>query len=130
LGEKELSDEYYHSTHSTGPKQNVINLIFRKLGIGSKQYENEQQKGVYFLNLYENSKEFLRGEIKENELVLRDKVKGGIGYVLDWWTPKAVKRYTKLKKEESLQNEVLWYGEINSTKVESWLRSRGVYVDL
>jgi len=127
---KNYPDEYYHSTHSTGPKQNVINLIFRKLGIRSKQYENEQQKGVYFLNLYENSKEFLRGEIKENELVLRDKVKGGIDYVLDWWTPKAVKRYSKLKEEKSLKNEVLWYGEINSTKVESWLRSRGVYVDL
>jgi len=123
---KNYPDEYYHSTHSTGPKQNVINLIFRKLGIQSKQYENEQEKGVYFLSLYKNSKEFLRGEIKEEELIFRDKVEGGLKYILDWWIPKAVKRYTKLKKENSLQNEVLWYENINSTKVESWLRSRGV----
>jgi len=123
---KNFPDEYYHATHSTGPKQNVINLIFRKLGIMRKQYENEQEKGVYFLNLYKNSREFLRGEIGEGDLILEDKVEMGMKYILNWWINKSIKRYEGLFKKKKLQNEVLWYENINSLEVESWLRSRGV----
>ena len=123
---KNYPDEYYHATQSTGPKQNVINLIFRKLGIMRKQYENEQEKGVYFLNLYKNSREFLRGEIGEGDLILEDKVEMGMKYILNWWINKSIKRYEGLFKKKKLQNEVLWYENINSLEVESWLRSRGV----
>lgn len=123
---KNYPDEFYHATHSTGPKQNVINLIFRKLDISRKQYENEQEKGVYFMNLYKNSREYLRGEIEEGDLILDDKVERGMEYILDWWKKKSIKRYEKLYKKKKLQKRVLWYENINSPKVESWLRSRGV----
>ena len=122
-------EEYFKATHSTGPKQNVINLIFRKLGIKSGRYENEHQKGVYFLNLYENSREYLRGEIGEKDLIISKKISGGIDNILDWWIPKVEKRYTSLEERKSLQSS-MWYENIDSTKVESWLRSRGLNVSL
>ena len=123
---KNYPDEFYHATHSTGPKQNVINLIFRKLDIPLKDYENEQEKGVYFCEFYENTNEFLRGEIDEKELVLKDRIKEGNKYILNWWTPKAEKRYKRLVKVDGLQTDTLWYENMNTMKVESWLRSRGV----
>ena len=123
---KNYPDEFYHATHSTGPKQNVINLIFRKLNIKSRDYENEHEKGVYFCMLYKNGKDYLTGKIKESELIIDERVDRGLDYILSWWIPKAEKRYNKLLKSERLQDDSLWYEGINSTKVESWLRSRGV----
>tara|TARA_B100001250_G_scaffold331698_2_gene296914 strand:+ start:1331 stop:3157 length:1827 start_codon:yes stop_codon:yes gene_type:complete len=123
-------EEYFHATHSTGPKQNVINLIFRKLGIKSGRYENEHQKGVYFLNLYENTREYLRGELGEKDLIISNKISGGIDNILDWWIPKVERRYNNLEESKSLQVESLWYENINSAKVESWLRSRGLDISI
>jgi len=119
-------DEFYHATHSTGPKQNVISLIFRKLNIKTKDYENEHEKGVYFCMLYKNGKDYLTGKIKDDELIIDDRINRGLDYIMEWWIPKAGKRYEKLLKNKNLQDDSLWYEGINSTKVESWLRSRGV----
>ena len=123
---KNYPDEFYHATHSTGPKQNVINLIFRKLNIPLKDYENEQEKGVYFCEFYKNTNEYLRGEIEEKELVLKDKISEGNEYILGWWKPKAEKRFKRLLRNGNLETDTLWYEKINDMKVESWLRSRGV----
>ena len=123
-------DEFYHATHSTGPKQNVITLIFRKLGIKLNDYNNEQEKGVYFSEFYENTKEFLKDEVGEKDLIMKDKIEEGMDYIMKWWIPKAVKRYKKLLKEKNLQTDTLWYEDINSLKVESWLRSRGINIPL
>lgn len=123
---KNYPDEFYHATHSTGPKQNVINLIFRKLNIPLKDFENEQEKGVYFCEFYKNTNQYLRGEITEKELVIKDRISKGDKYILDWWRPKAEKRYKRLDRIGSLQLDTLWYEKIDDMKVESWLRSRGV----
>ena len=123
-------DEFYHATHSTGPKQNVITLIFRKLGIKLNDYNNEQEKGVYFSEFYENTKEFLKDEVGEKDLIMKNKIEEGMDYIMKWWIPKAVKRYKKLLKEKNLQTDTLWYEDINSLKVESWLRSRGINIPL
>lgn len=123
---KKYPEEFYHATHSTGPKQNVINLIFRKLGISPKQFEHEQQKGVYFMNIYENTREFLRGEIGEKDLILKDNINQGGKFIIDWWLKKSIKRYEALKGKNELHKEVLWYENMDSVSVESWLNSRGV----
>lgn len=119
-------DEFYHATHSTGPKQNVINLIFRKLGISPKQFEHEQQKGVYFMNIYENTREFLRGEIGEKDLILKDNINKGREFIINWWLKKSIKRYETLLGKNQLHEDVLWYENMDSMGVESWLKSRGV----
>lgn len=125
---KNYKDEFYHATHTTGPKQNVINLIFRKLNIPLRDYENEQEKGVYFCEFYTNTKKYLRGEIDEDQLKMKKIISDGNEYVMGWWIPKAEKRYKRLVKESSIETDTLWYEDINEMKVESWLRSRGVLV--
>ena len=108
----------------------MITLIFRKLGIKLNDYNNEQEKGVYFSEFYENTKEFLKDEVGEKDLIMKDKIEEGMDYIMKWWIPKAVKRYKKLLKEKNLQTDTLWYEDINSLKVESWLRSRGINIPL
>ena len=113
----------------TGPKQNILNLIFRYLGLNPKNYLHEHLKGVYFSPLYKNTKEYLRSDIDKNELVLDVKIEKGLDYILEWWKPKAIKRYKILFKKNKLESEPLWYEDINEDVVNSWLNSRGVMVN-
>ena len=58
---------------------------------------------------YKNTKEFLRNEGIEKDLVMKEKIKEGMDYIMKWWIPKAVERYRKLLKEKNLQTDTLWY---------------------
>ena len=55
-------------------KQNVINRIFKHLGeLKVKHYEHGFKRGVFFRSLYENGLEYLRNEIKDKDLVMKQK---------------------------------------------------------
>jgi len=47
------------------------------------------EKGVYFCELYKNTKDFLCGNIDESKL---EKKEITIEKIMDWWKPKAIKR--------------------------------------
>ena len=47
-------EEYEHATSKSSPKQNVLNLIFKYLGIDKKRYMSEHRKGLYFADIYNN----------------------------------------------------------------------------
>jgi len=105
-------EEHHKAVTSTGPKQNVINKVFRHLGIKGKDYEHGFKRGVFFANMYENGLEYLRNEITDKDLVMKQK------YVLDydrinsWWKPKAIRRYTTLFNDNRIKPETLFYGDI------------------
>ena len=117
------AEEYEHAISKSSPKQNVLNLMFKYLNIDKKQFMTEHRKGLYFSNIYENGLEFLCDEISEDDLIVKDKFERD---VLDWWTPKAVKRYSKLYDENRLDDNSLWYDDSNKKKVQSWFSSRGI----
>ena len=108
----------------TAVKQKTIKTIFKKLNINQHKYQNEQSKGVYFMPIHENTKEFLRNEIEPDELKLS--VKMNKDNLLNWWKQKAIKRYMKLHKNNELKEQVLWYEDLDKKKVQSWLYSRGI----
>ena len=93
-------------------KQNVINKIFKHLEIKGKDYEHGFKRGVFFANMYENGLEYLRNEITDKDLVMKQK------YVLDydrinsWWKPKAIRRYTTLFNDNRIKPETLFYGDV------------------
>ena len=70
----------------TAIKQKIIKTIFKKLNINQKKYQNEQSKGVYFMTMYENSKEFLQNEIQPDDLKLSSKLERD--NLLNWWKRK------------------------------------------
>ena len=84
---------------------------------------SEHRKGLYFASIYENGREFLCDEISEDDLIVKDKFERD---VLDWWLPKAIKRYTKLYDENRLDENSLWYDDLNKNTIQSWFSSRGI----
>ena len=84
---------------------------------------SEHRKGLYFSNIYENGLEFLCDEISEDDLIVNDKFERD---VLDWWIPKAIKRYSKLYDENRLDENSLWYDNLDKKTMQSWFSSRGI----
>ena len=96
----------------TGVKQKVINMIFRAVGAKPSTYMHGFKRGIFYADIYENGKEFLRGEIEEKDLKMKQKYSEDSDYIMKWWKPKAIKRYTKLFDEGKIKPEKLFYGDI------------------
>ena len=113
-------DEYLEKTKQkegvsgpkTGVKQIIINMMFNELGIKASQYQHGFQRGIYFAPIYKNTKEFLQRKIDDSELVLKPKFEKDIDGIMDWWKPKAIKRYKNLLKQERLNDEILYYNQM------------------
>jgi len=116
-------EEYEHATSKSSPKQNVLNLIFKYLGIDKKRYMSEHRKGLYFADIYNNGREFLCDEISETDLIVNDRFDSDL---LEWWQTKAIKRYTKLHDEGRLDENTLWYDDLNENTIKSWFSARGI----
>ena len=118
-------EEHHKAVTTTGPKQNVINRVFRHLGIKGKDYEHGFKRGVFFANMYDNGLNYLRNEIEDKDLVMKQK------YVLDydrinsWWKPKAIRRYTTLFNDKRIKPETLFYGDIMGM---TWEESKEKYL--
>lgn len=97
---------------ATGVKQKVINMIFKEVGIKASHYQHGFKRGVYFAQMYENGNEFLRNEITEDQLIMKDKFVDSDEYTMKWWKPKAIKRYEKLHEEGRIKPESLFYLDI------------------
>jgi hypothetical protein len=109
-------ENMYPGENKTGPvsgiKQRILEMIFKELGIKSKDYNHGFKRGVYFAQMYENGNEFLCGKISESELKMKDKFIEGDDYSIRWWKPKAERRYLKLIEENKIKPEVLFYKDI------------------
>ena len=105
-------EEHSKAISATGPKQNVINRIFKHLGIKGKDYEHGFKRGVFFANMYDNGLNHLRNEIDDSDLVMKQKFVEDYDRINRWWKKKAIKRYTKLFNEKRIKPEILFYGDI------------------
>jgi hypothetical protein len=93
----------------SGIKQKILGKIFKECGIKATEYHHGFKRGVYFAMMYENGNEFLRNEITEEQLILKDKFKQGNEYIQKWWKKHAISRYTKLHDEGRIKPEHLFY---------------------
>ena len=109
----------------TGITQKIIQMIYKELDIKRAKYEHGFKRGCYFANIYQNGKEFLRSEINEDQLVIRNMFDRDIEYIDSWWKRKAVNRYTKLLEQNKIKPEKLFYsGMINI----SWEEAKEKYL--
>jgi hypothetical protein len=118
-------EEFDKAQSQTGPKQNTINRIFRHLSIKTKDYEHGFHRGVFFANMYDNGLEYLRNEIKDKDLVMKPKFENNVDYIMNWWKPKAVRRYVKLYENNRIKPEVLFYGDIVG---KTWEETKQQYI--
>ena len=118
-------EEHHKAVNATGPKNNVINRIFKHLGMKAKDYQHGFKRGVYFADIYENGKEFFRSNIEEKDLVMKEKYKLDYDRIINWWKPKAIRRYEKLHSENRLKPEQLFYSDIIDM---SWEETKEKYL--
>ena len=127
------ADEYKRQTTQkegvagpvTGVKQKTINMIFKAAGIKGSDYQHGFKRGIFYADIYENGKEFLRGEIEEKDLKMKQKYIDDSAYIMKWWKPKAIRRYTKLFDEGRLKPEKLFYGDIVG---KTWEETKEMYL--
>tara|TARA_B100000214_G_scaffold232712_1_gene169874 strand:- start:5079 stop:6242 length:1164 start_codon:yes stop_codon:yes gene_type:complete len=122
---KNYREEFDKAQSQTGPKQNTINRIFKHLGIKTKDYEHGFHRGVFFANMYDNGLEYLRNEIKDKDLRMKPKFENDIDYIMNWWKPKAIRRYVKLYEDNRIKPEVLFYGDIVG---KTWEETKEQYI--
>jgi hypothetical protein len=91
-------------------------MIFDAISIRQSDYEHGFERGVYYSCFYENTKEFLQRKITDEKLVMKPLWAGDVKSVLDWWKPKAIERYKKLKAENRLSNEKLFYADLRTMR--------------
>lgn len=114
-----------NDTIVSGPKQKILNKIFQLLNISPSNYYHENNRGVYYVPFYNNTYQFLSGEIGEGELEPHSNGVGDFDKIMEWWRVRAVNRYKKLLEEDRIDVEPIWYDSINENDVRDWLELRG-----
>jgi hypothetical protein len=88
-----MPDEYESKTtqkkDTSGPptnvKQKILSIIFKQVGLKMSDYNHGFERGVYYAPRFENTREFLRGEITKEYLIPSIKLKDDTDSVLNWW---------------------------------------------
>ena len=109
------SDEYKkvmtQKDNVSGPvKGKSLTMIFNELGIKNSNYQHGYERGIYFSTFYENSKDFLCDRINEEDLIPKKDFTDN--NMINWWRIKAISRYIKLKQENRLNSEILFYNKM------------------
>ena len=68
------------------------------------------KEGCILAMMYDNGCEFLRGEIKESELKMKQKFINDVDYTCRWWKPKAIRRYKNIHTKEELKKNNYFIG--------------------
>jgi len=118
-------EEHHKAINATGPKQNIINKVFRHCGIKPSTYDHGFKRGVYLAMMYDNGCEFLRGEIRENDLKLKKKFKEDIPYTEKWWKKKAIRRYKNVYSQDRIKPQQLFYWDVIDL---SWDKTQDKYL--
>lgn len=122
--------EWYGATKPSGQpykrdhRNRSYTFTYSKLGIPRDLIKSEHHRGIYFSPLYNNTCEFLRGEIDETRL---DKsFDTSYNYLNNLWKEKyASKRIKSLKEQNRVSNERLFY---NDLIYMSWNETKAKYL--
>ena len=118
-------EEHKKAINATGPKQNVLNKVFKHCGIKGSAYDHGFKRGVYLAMMYDNGNEFLRGEIKESDLKMKQKFIDDVEYTCRWWKPKAIRRYKNIWNQGRIKAEQLFYWDVIDL---SWSYTKHQYI--
>lgn len=103
---KKPSGQPYKRDH----KNRSYNFTYSKLGIPKELIRSEHQRGIYFSPLYNNTCEFLRGEIGEADLV--KSFDTSYEAITTLWKEKyASKRIRSLTEQGRVSSETLFYDD-------------------
>lgn len=117
---KKASGQPYKRDH----KNRSYNFTYSKLDIPKELIRSEHQRGIYFSPLYNNTNEFLRGEITEDQLVKSfDTSYEALAEL--WKTKYASKRIRSLTEQNRVSTETLFYDDLIYL---SWEETKAKYL--
>ena len=97
--------------HKRDHKNRSLSFTYTKLGVPKEVIRTDHARGIYFSPLYNNSYEFLRGEIKEDALV--KSFDTSYESLVDIWKTKHAKgRIKQLVKKDTVSYESLFYDDL------------------
>jgi hypothetical protein len=96
----------------TSPKMRILEMIFDAIGVKISKYKHGYIRGVYYSFFYENSKEFLCNKIQEKDLKMKPLISVGVSEIMNYWRPRAINRYKKMKEEGRLNTNKLFYNQM------------------
>lgn len=96
--------------HKRDHKNRSLSFAYSKLGIPKELIRSEHARGIYFSPLYTNSYEFLRGEIKENQL--NKAFDTSYDALVGIWKNLAKGRIKQLVKKNNVSYETLFYDSL------------------
>lgn len=119
--EKHYNDRYFllyvakrenGQTLKRDHRNRMRQFMYSKLDIPKDIIKSDHQRGIYWSSLYDNSREFLRGEIEENQLV--KSIDTSTEALSELWKEKyARKRINNLINNDRINlNETLFYDEL------------------
>tara|TARA_E500000331_G_scaffold245361_1_gene235769 strand:- start:3221 stop:4498 length:1278 start_codon:yes stop_codon:yes gene_type:complete len=119
--EKHYNDRYFllyvakrenGQTLKRDHRNRMRQFMYSKLDIPKDIIKSDHQRGIYWSSLYDNSREFLRGEIEENQLV--KSIDTSTEALSELWKEKyARKRINNLiNNDRTNLNETLFYDEL------------------
>ena len=110
--------------HKRDHKNRSLNFTYSKLSIPKEIIRAEHHRGIYFSPLYNNTYEFLRGEIKEDQLV--KSFDTSYDALVSIWKNKLVKgRIKQLVKKGNVSYETLFYDDLIYL---SWEETKAKYL--
>ena len=86
--------------------------IYRTCGLKTSEFEHGIQRGIYWCPFYENTNDFLCGNIEKSSLIIQEKFVNYNQYMMDWWKPKAEKRFNKLKSDKREISELHFWDKL------------------
>ena len=105
-------------------KNRSLHFAYPKLGISKEITRTEHQRGIYFSPLYNNTNEFLRKEIGENQLI--KSFDTSLEALTNIWKTKYAKgRISMLKKKNTVSYETLFYDDLIYL---SWEETKAKYL--
>jgi len=105
-------------------KNRTLNFAYSKLGIPKELIRTEHQRGIYFSPLYNNTNEFLRKEIGDEQLVKSFNTSEE-ALTQIWKTKYAKGRISMLKKKNNVSYESLFYDDLIYL---SWEETKAKYL--
>ena len=123
--EKKIKSKGGKSGPVTGIKQRILSIIMNEVGLSQSKYMHGFKRGVFFSEIYDNTRPFLRGEIKQDELILKKRLDNDVESIVSWWLRKCERRYKKLQSENRLKPEMLFYADMIG---KSWDEAKTKYL--
>ena len=97
--------------HKRDHRNRSLTYTYGKLGIDKKLIKSEHARGIYFSELFKNTKEYLREEIKEDKLIRAfDNSTEALTHI--WKTKYAKKRIESLITQGRVSKESHFYDDI------------------